>query len=195
MTIEIRILKESALRAALPDLARLRIEVFRSWPYLYDGSLDYEERYLARYAETRGAVIVGAYDGERLVGVATGEPLEKEVIQFRHPFEEAGFDPGSIFYLAESLLEPAYRGQGVGHTFFDEREVHARALGFETCAFCAVIRPDAHPLKPAGYSSLDGFWEKRGYTKLNGGIVYFPWRDVGETQETEKPMQIWIRQL
>lgn len=195
MTIEIRILKESALRAALPELARLRIEIFRSWPYLYDGSLDYEERYLARYAETRGAVIVGAYDGERLVGAATGEPLEKEVIQFRRPFEEAGLEPSSIFYLAESLLEPAFRGQGIGHTFFDEREAHARALGFETSAFCAVIRPDAHPLRPSDFSPLYGFWKKRGYTELEGGIVYFPWQDVGETRETEKPMQVWIRQL
>lgn len=195
MTIEIRTLEESALRAALPDLARLRIDVFRSWPYLYDGSLDYEERYLARYAETRGAVIVGAYDGERLVGAATGEPLEREVIQFRRPFEEVGLEPGSIFYLAESILEPAFRGQGIGHVFFDEREAHARALGFETSAFCAVIRPDGHPLKPAGFSPLDGFWEKRGYAKLEGGIVYFPWQDVGEMQETEKPMQVWIRQL
>lgn len=195
MPIDIKVLKDEDLREALPDLARLRINVFRSWPYIYDGSMDYETRYLQRYAHTDGAVIVGAYEDGQLVGAATGEPLEKEVIQFRRPFEEAGLDPKTIFYLAESVLDPAHRGKGIGHQFFDLREAHARTLGFQTAAFCAVVRPDDHPEKPADYSPLDPFWIKRGYSKLENGIVYFPWRDLGAREETEKPMQVWTRQL
>ena len=45
-----------AILAAVPDLARLRIGVFREFPYLYDGSLDYERDYLADYASTEGAI-------------------------------------------------------------------------------------------------------------------------------------------
>ncbi|WP_417670051.1 GNAT family N-acetyltransferase [Roseibium sp.] len=195
MAIEIKVLKGEELKAALKDLARLRIQVFRDWPYLYEGTMEYEERYLSRYAQTEGAVIVGAYDGDKLVGAATGEPLEQEVIQFRAPFEDKGLDPKEIFYMAESVLDPAYRGQGIGHCFFDEREAHAKALGFSTAAFCAVIRPDNHPLKPDDYSPLDSFWRKRGYEKLAGGIVHFPWTDVGSDAESEKPMQVWIREF
>ena len=47
----------------LPDLARLRITVFRDWPYLYDGTLDYEQEYLAKFAAAKGAVCVIARDG------------------------------------------------------------------------------------------------------------------------------------
>ena len=199
MAIEIRILKGGDLRATLPALAGLRISVFREWPYLYDGSLDYEEKYLARYADTDGAVIVGAFDnafeGDRLAGAATGQPLIHEVAAIRRPFEEAGLDPAEVFYFAESVLDPGYRGQGIGHSFFDEREAHARSVGCSVAGFCAVIRPDNHPMKPEDYSPLDPFWTKRGYRKLAGGIVYFPWRDVGAPQETEKPMQIWIGDL
>ncbi|MFD1696418.1 GNAT family N-acetyltransferase [Roseibium aestuarii] len=195
MSTRIEILTGEALGAALEDLARLRIEVFRAWPYLYEGSMDYERGYLERYEKTKGAVIVGAFDGDRLVGAATGEPLEEEVIQFRAPFEDKGLDPKTIFYLAESVLLPAYRGQGIGHRFFDEREAHARRLGFQATAFCAVVRPDSHPLRPADYQPLDDFWKKRGYDKLNGVRVHFPWRDVGEEHETEKPMQVWMRHL
>ncbi|NVK34958.1 MAG: GNAT family N-acetyltransferase [Rhodobacteraceae bacterium] len=195
MTIEIRKLLGDDLTAALEDLAGLRIAVFHDWPYLYDGSMEYERGYLARYAETEGAVIIGAYDGDTLVGAATGEPLEAEVIQFRGPFEDKGFEPQEIFYMAESVLLPAYRGQGIGHLFFEEREAHARALGFQMAAFCAVIRPDNHPLKPDNYTSLDPFWRKRGYEKLAGGIVHYPWQDIDETKETEKPMQIWVHRL
>jgi len=195
MALELRKLEGRELRNALAELADLRITVFRDWPYLYDGSKAYEEEYLGRYAHTEGALIVAAYDGDRLVGAATGEPLEQEVIQFRKPFEDQGLSPATVFYLAESLLLPEYRGQGVGHIFFEAREAHARELGYGRASFCAVIRPDNHPLKPDDYRPLDPFWEKRGYRKLENGIVYFPWQDVGELEETEKPMQVWIRDL
>ena len=49
--------------AILPDLARLRMTVFRDWPYLYDGTLEYEEKYLANFAKAKGAVVICAYDG------------------------------------------------------------------------------------------------------------------------------------
>jgi GNAT superfamily N-acetyltransferase len=195
MTIEIRRLTGENLKAALEDLAALRISVFRAWPYLYDGTAEYEARYLRRYAETEGAVIVGAYDGGRLVGAATGEPLGRELEAFREPLRARGYEPANIFYLAESVLDPVYRGRGIGHHFFDEREAHARENGYAEAVFCAVIRPDDHPLKPADYSPLDPFWRKRGYEKLQDVIVTFPWQDLGEDRETRKPMQVWYRKL
>ncbi|MEM9630670.1 MAG: GNAT family N-acetyltransferase [Pseudomonadota bacterium] len=195
MPVEIKSLTGEELKAALNDLARLRIEVFRDWPYLYEGSMAYEEKYLQRYAETEGALIVGAYDRGQLVGAATGEPLGDEFEAFRSPLEERGFDPADIFYLAESVLDPAYRGQGIGHRFFEEREAHARRLGFSQAVFCAVIRPDDHPMRPSDYRPLDPFWRKRGYEKLQDVVVTFPWQDVGQDEETEKPMQVWYRKL
>lgn len=36
------ILTGDTLTSALDDVARLRISVFRDWPYLYDGDLEYE---------------------------------------------------------------------------------------------------------------------------------------------------------
>lgn len=44
--IDVRALTGLDLDAALDDMARLRIKVFRDWPYLYDGDVDYERRYL-----------------------------------------------------------------------------------------------------------------------------------------------------
>lgn len=195
MAITIRRLTGEALKKTLADLASLRISVFRAWPYLYDGSLDYEKKYLQRYGETQGAVIVGAYDGAKLVGAATSAPMGGEYEAFQVPLRATGHDPAAIFYMAESVLDPAYRGQGIGHRFFDEREAHARALGFGEAAFCAVIRPDDHPLKPTDYRPLDPFWKKRGYCELEGAVVTFPWRDMGMDQETEKPMQVWHRRF
>ena len=49
MPVTLRGLTGTDLDTALDDLARLRITVFRDWPYLYDGDLDYERRYLAEF--------------------------------------------------------------------------------------------------------------------------------------------------
>ncbi len=180
---------------ALPDLARLRIAVFRAWPYLYDGDEAYEARYLATYAESPGAVVVAARDGERIVGAATGAPLGEHDAAFAAPLVAHGYDPGEVFYCAESVLLPEYRGQGAGHAFFDLREAHASALGHRYAAFCAVIRPADHPARPADYRPLDAFWRARGYRPLDGATASYGWRDLGDAAESLKPMQIWIRAL
>lgn len=194
MTLTTRVLTGPALAAALDDVARLRIEVFRAWPYLYDGDLAYERGYLAAY-QAPGAVVVAALDGDRIVGAATGAPMADHAEDFAAAFSDRPEALADIFYCAESVLLPSYRGRGLGHAFFDAREAHARALGYRFCAFCSVQRPDDHPARPAKYRPLDAFWRKRGYAPLPGVIAAFSWKDLREPHETVKPLQFWMRDL
>lgn len=194
MTVTTRVLTGEALAAALEDVARLRIRVFQDFPYLYDGSADYERDYLRAY-QSPGAVVVAAMDGPRVVGAATGAPMADHVADFAAAFAGRPEPLDQIFYCAESVLLPEYRGQGIGHAFFDAREAHACALGLTHSAFCSVIRPADHPARPAHYRPLDGFWQKRGYQPLPGVIARFSWKDLGEADETEKPLQFWMRRL
>lgn len=193
--IELRALTGPALDTALDDVARLRIAVFRDWPYLYDGTLDYERDYLQTYRDSAGAILVGAFDGPRLVGAATGTPMEDHAADFAAAFATTGVALGDIFYCAESVLLPEYRGRGLGHRFFDLREDHARALGRSHVAFCSVMRPGDHPRRPAQYRSNDAFWAKRGYAPLPGVVAEFSWKDLGDAGESRKPLQFWMRQL
>lgn len=193
--IHLSALTGAALDAALGDVAALRIAVFRDWPYLYDGSLDYERRYLKSYRNSAGAIIVGAFDGDRLIGAATGTPMEDHAKEFAAAFAGVDVALDQIFYCAESVLLPAYRGQGLGHRFFDLREDHARALGRSHVAFCSVIRPDDHPLRPAQARSNDAFWRGRGYAPLPGVQARFEWTDLGEDTPSPKPLQFWMRAL
>ena len=195
MSLSLRPLTGDALDAALDDLARLRIAVFRDWPYLYDGDVDYERRYMASYQGNDRAILVGAFDGARLVGAATGTPLADHAEEFRAPLAAHDIPLDGCFYCAESVLLPEYRGRGAGHGFFDLREGHARALGFTRSLFCAVIRPADHPARPEGYRPLDPFWRGRGYAPLPGAVARFAWKDAGEAAETAKPLQIWMRDL
>ena len=193
--MRVEVLTGAALEAALDDVARLRIAVFRDWPYLYDGSFDYEQRYLQTYRDSAQAVLVGAFDGDTLVGAATGTPMEDHASDFQAAFAGTGLELSQIFYCAESVLLPEYRGRGIGHRFFDLREDHARALGRSHVAFCGVVRPQDHPMRPAGYTPLDPFWRGRGYAPVPGAVARFKWTDLGDSAQSEKPLQVWMRAL
>ena len=192
---QVRALTGSALADALDDVARLRIEVFRAWPYLYDGDLEYERKYLQSYRDSDRAIVVGAFDGAQLVGASTGAPLTDHADDFAAAFDGTGLNLSDIFYCAESVLLPEYRGQGVGHTFFDLREDHARGLSYSKCAFCGVQRPPDHPMRPENYRPLDAFWRARGYAPLPVVVAEFKWKDLGDEAETAKSLQFWIRDL
>jgi GNAT superfamily N-acetyltransferase len=194
--VDVRSVTGDEIYSILPDLARLRIIVFRDWPYLYDGTLEYEEKYLKKFAAAKGAIVVTAYDGSEMVGASTGAPMIEHADEFGEPFIKAGYDISKIFYCGESVLLKSHRGLGLGHAFFDGREAHARRLGgFEYSAFCRVVRPDDHPLKPKDYAPLDPFWRKRGYAPVEGIIATYDWKDIDQPTETRHEMQFWMKKL
>lgn len=196
MSVRVEPYTGASLGDLLPDLARLRIEVFREYPYLYEGDLAYEERYLAGFGASRDAVIVAAFAGGRLVGAATAAPLATQPETFREPLVRGGVAVEECFYFGESVLLPEFRGRGIGHEFFDEREAHARAFEeVRSAVFCAVVRPEDHPERPEGYRPLDRFWEKRGYEPLPGVVGRLDWPEVGGARPVEHEMQYWLRRL
>ena len=178
MEFTVRRLAGEQVLPYLADAARLRISVFREFPYLYEGDEENERGYLQSYAACSRSVFVLAEAAGKIVGVSTGLPLADADESFREPFEKAGMDPAPWFYFGESVLDPAWRGKGIGHAFFDHREQHAVGLGFSKFCFCAVVRPDDHPLKPEGYRSNDVFWAKRGYVMRPELSCHFAWPQV-----------------
>lgn len=196
MSVEVKAFSGCDVAPYRDDLARLRITVFRDFPYLYEGKMDYEARYLQRYLDCPECLFVLVFDGEQVVGASTALPMEAECEEFTAPFVQNGYDISEVFYFGESVLLPAYRGQGIGHRFFDEREAFARQLGrFKLATFCAVERPADHPLRPEAYRPHDVFWSKRGYVKRPEIATVFEWRDVDQAEETAHPMVFWTRLL
>lgn len=197
MSNDIRItrLSGAALLQYLPELARLRIEVFRDFPYLYDGDYEYEKKYLQTYIDCPESVIVLAFDGDAIVGASTAIPLKYETDEVKKPFVEHGYHPDEVFYCGESVLNKAYRGLGIGVKFFEQREAHAQDLGgFKHITFCCVERPADHPRRPADYVPLDAFWNKRGYFKHPELKTTYSWKDLDDSAETPKPMTFWLKE-
>jgi GNAT superfamily N-acetyltransferase len=192
---EIEVLIGAAVEPAIADLARLRIQVFRDFPYLYDGDLDYERKYLRKFARLPESTVVVARDGEAIVGASTALPMVNAGDEVMKPFRAASLDPAQYYYFGESVLLPAYRGQGIGVAFFTEREARACALGFRHATFCAVDRAADHPRRPKTYTPLDAFWTHRGYAKRPDLVARFDWKEIGETEESPKTLTFWVKTL
>lgn len=189
-------LRGAALRPWLDRLAPLRIRVFREWPYLYEGDEAYERDYLATYAESPGAAVIAAImAGEEAVGASTCQPMAEATEAVRAPFRARGLDPARFCYFGESVLLPEWRGHGAGVRFFADREAHARSLGLDYAAFCAVLRDPDDPRKPPDYVPLHEFWRRRGYTPYPDLVARFSWREIGQAEETPHALSFWIKPL
>jgi GNAT superfamily N-acetyltransferase len=183
------------IAAQLDALAALRIRVFREYPYLYDGSVDYERRYLAGYARSPDALVVLALDGDAVVGASTALPAVAHSDEIAPALARGGLDPAEVFYFGESVLDPAYRGRGLGGAFFLERERQARERGYRVAAFCAVERPADHPARPADYRPPGDLWRRHGFVRRPDMIGELSWRDLGDSEDTAKPMVFWVKEL
>lgn len=194
--MEIRLLHGAAIAPFIAELGQLRLEVFREYPFLYDGTAEEDADYLADLTRSERSLLVLAQAHGQVVGASIGLPLADAAQALQEPFVTRGQDPAKIFYFAQSLVLPAYRGQGLGVRFFIERESYAHKLAdFDFCAFCSVERPGVHPLRPADYRPLHGFWRNRGFLRdpsLRSGCV---WRDLDEQQTSEKIMAFWLKAL
>ena len=99
MSIETRRFSGNDAHPYIKDLARLRIEVFREFPYLYAGSPAYESDYLRTYLGVPDSVVVIALDGGHVVGVSTGLPLvaETDNVRIRSAAGVSWQGPGRAF--------------------------------------------------------------------------------------------------
>jgi GNAT superfamily N-acetyltransferase len=182
----------------IPAVAKLRMEIFRDFPYLYDNTLAYEEKYLSVYTHVPDFLLVLVIDENEIVGASTGVPL-KHVFKTEDTlqrFQAYNYSPDTLFYLSESVLKNTYRGQGIGVRFFEERENYAKSLNqFEYTCFCAIQRSIDHPKRPPDYVPLDNFWQKRGYIKHPELQITFSWKDINEVKKSPKTMNFWIKKL
>ncbi|HYR02034.1 MAG TPA: GNAT family N-acetyltransferase [Syntrophobacteria bacterium] len=184
-----------AVKAHLTELARLRLAIFREYPYLYDGELEHELKYLRIYAEAPGGCTILAVDGNAVVGAVTGAPLCHEIAEFTAPFAASTFPVAEIYYIGELLFSPAYRGQGLGSRLFDMLEEYALSLGTFRFLTCATVEREAdHPLCPAGQVPIDRFCLKHGFIKHPELRASIPWREIDGVERAHE-MVFWVKGL
>lgn len=196
MTFEI--LHQHEILKMLPFLGQLRVDTFREFPYLYAGTLENEKKYTRTFANTDHAFLCRAMEGDVFLGLVTGTPLSSEQsFAMNSPaqvFMEHGLNPDEYAYLGEVIVNPNFRGRGIGSSLMDLAAQEAKRQGFKHTCFLCVEREESHPLRPEDYESPDSLWEKLGYQKTNMRIN-FTWNTFVETgfdNPQEHCMVFWI---
>jgi hypothetical protein len=185
--IRLETLSGAAVMDVVADLARLRVEVFRDFPYLYDGDAVYEERYLAKYARIADATIVVARDGARVVGAATALPLVAAEEEMQAPFAAGGMDPRDWYYFGESVLERAWRGRGIG-VLRRRAPCRPSAASAWLCPARRILGParlcpaagTARQLRLAGHRPADRDTASHGVLDARGLTVAATWACRGQ---------------
>jgi GNAT superfamily N-acetyltransferase len=190
-----KLLTGTAIAAALDEMATLRLDIFREYPYLYEGRRQDELNYLGSYATAADACVILVHDGAAVVGAATGMPLIHEDAQMQGAFAGTTLPLEEIYYIGELLFRPAYRNCGLGQKTLASLESHVRSLGSHRTLTCATVeRPDDHPLRPEGYTPIARFLARTGFVRLPGVTTSFMWRET-DGVERDHPMQFWSKEL
>lgn len=196
MKVETKLFDDEKIDKFIDDIARLRISIFREYPYLYDGDKAYEVDYLKKFINTEDSMLVLAFSDEKIVGALTGLPLRYEEPNVREPWIQSNRPIDQLYYFSEGLLRREFRNIGIGRRMFQLAENWVENTHrYEAFTLATVIRSEDHPKKPAHFSSTDRFWEKLGYRKTNDMICTIPWKEVGEVQESPKPLLFWSKNI
>lgn len=192
----LRVLSNTQVDTNIEAIAHLRIDIFREYPYLYDGHLEYEAGYLKKFARTQESIIVIAEENRRIIGAMTGLPLRFEIESIKQPWLDHRIDIEKVYYFSEVLIYPQYRGKGLGRKLFELAEKTVTAFHtYDTLSLATVIRDNHHPQKPNNYKELDDFWSQNGYTRQDNLICHLAWQEVDENKESDKPLIFWVKKL
>lgn len=159
--MEIRLLHGAAIAPFITELGHLRLQILGEYPFLYDGTALGEADFLAGYPLCERSLLVLAQEHGQVVGASLGLPLSDMADALQEPFVARGQDPARVFYFAQSLVLPAYRGK-------------AWACGFSSNA---NLMPTSWPTSISARSAV---WSGRARTRC-GPPTSSHWMGSGAT--------------
>lgn len=184
----------------MAEINQLRLNHFKEFPYLYQGKLEDEQKYVETYSSDPNAMLITLQDGDTVVGINTGIPLTSPsnyLKDVKTVFADAGLTADKYFYFGEIILEKAYQGKGLSRQLFERGEQFAKDCGFSAICFLAVERSDEHPLKPENYINTSVIFNRMGYTKTKLHTS-FNWSTIqadNTALEEDNTLFYWIKDL
>lgn len=181
-------------------VARLRLDFFKEFPYLYRGDIESEKKYLEAYlADERSMIVVAKIDNE-LAGVFTGLPLVSNaeiVSDVKDLVVKNGDNPADYYYYGDILILPKYRQLGLTRKMFAAQDKMAQLWKYKYVCALTVVRSASHPLAPASYKSYDKIWNHLGLLKTGMRITHH-WPTIqpdGSVIDTNNEMEFLSKSL
>lgn len=192
--IQIKVLYGEQIAAHTDELCALILTAFREYPYLYVPHDNYVN-FLKSYGTASDTIVAMAFDGDKLVGVATGIPLASAG-EYQLPLVEKKYDPSAFFYMGELVVDTNYRKRGLGKQLYENLELAVQREGkYKAIVLCQMEDPRYDILRPTGYVATDGLWLKWGFEHHPEINVTSYWYNVGCSVKTAHIMVYWIKDL
>lgn len=192
-TYSIKTLKGREILPYIKDLANLRMELFREYPYRYDGSLEYERDYLNTYINSNDATMIVAFYGDKVIGASTGIQLEHEVEPLKMAYNDENLT--KLFYVGELLIKPKHRASNIFIPILKALREAARSHQCNKMIFCVIDRPENDPKKPKDYLPLDKLWTYFNCKKNPSKSATLYWKEIDEKDESPKKLIFWERKI
>lgn len=190
------ILKGTEIKNYSDELAKMRLEYFKGFPYLYEGNLENERRNFRKLTDNWRSILLIALEGQEIAAVSTATPLDSGYVDVPQDiFRNMGFINQDLYYFGEIIVHQKFQGKGLASQIFKEQEDYAGILGYQGVCFLAVERDHNHPLKPVGYQENDSIWEHLGYQKTNK-VVFLEWPTAlsnGKVENIKNKLVFWIK--
>jgi hypothetical protein len=178
------------------QIAAIRLNMFKSYPYLYKGTVEHEKEYLQVYFKSPHATILLAFDNQgNVIGMSSSIPLDDEAEEIKAPFIEKQLNCEDYLYIGEGLIDAEYQNKGLVRQAAQIHEEIAHSMGYKYLVFMAVDRPENHPCKPDNYRSTDDLFKHFGYTKFDNMNVTLTWNQVDTNQEVTNTLSLWHKEL
>jgi GNAT superfamily N-acetyltransferase len=200
MMLDISVYFGSEITPFLEDVAKLRIQLFREFPYLYEGTSSIEEEYLRGFSSDPKSMLVVARSGKELASVSTAWPFtaDANILKLaKQRFGEVGIRVEDVYYYGEILVKEKFRGRGITRKSYELHEAAAKDYGYSIASIATVVRSVDDPRRPLNYIDTDALWGKLGFSKTNI-IVKHPWPTIqvdGTSTDELNPMVFWTKQL
>ena len=194
MTAAIEIFRGNDFAPYLKRLSQMRMTHYRGYPYLYEGSDDYEHEYIADFPNNQHSIMVGAFESGELEGFVLGTPLEGDS-PILASISDKVHRRATTYYIADIILNSGLRAQRISETLMNTIEREIISLGYKQICFLTVFRPENHPTRPPGYVESRALWERFGYVKQPAKLTY-DWASLNAagnlTMQTHE-MNLWSK--
>lgn len=198
--VRFAIVTQPALQAHMNNWMLMSLEVYREYPYLYDGTVESETDYFEFYARNAHAIMLVAKDDttDTPVGYAVGIPLSDETPKKQHPFIATGRDPREYLLIVEFLVAPAFRHHGIARTMYTLFEEHIISQLPQYRYITAFgIERDNNPnwYTPQSHDPLYALERHCGWQRHGELTFLATWQDVGTAEPVTKKLVFWIKSL
>lgn len=200
MNITIKTVSGKDITPYIDTIAKFRLTAFKEFPYLYQGDLANERKYLEHYPKNLKSLLVLALQNNEVVGFLTGVPLAGDfpgLADIQKACEQRHLNPQIFYYYGEGIIKPAYQGKGLFSQLMAAQELQLKKWGFKHSCFLTVKRDKSHPLKPKHYSDPSKIWRHKGFQPFGFELSY-NWPTIlsnGKVKNHKNKLMLWVKTI